>query len=460
MDIQPAPSEARPAAPRQPVGRVTLFIRMWACAHIIHLLIANDYALDSPWNIGVVGTAMAVLLRPDSARLLGAMLLLQLADYAFEMPLGPDHWALIALVNLVLLVTLAMRRSASTSGIDVAFPAARAVLLIAYVAAAISKYNIAFLDPLTSCANAIAGTVTFGLVPSMTSSPVVAGAVVVVETSVAVLLLIPRTRCAGVLLGMSFHYTLSATPAFIVPDFTSAVYALFLLFLPTAEVERMREQLTRLASRSSIVRDARRKPPLTIALAFLVLGFGGYASAAVTAAVGFVLAQIYIVTLLIVGWRSIDLRRAGARFGSIKTAHLPVIALALVWALSPYLGLRTTGVFTMFSGIKTEAAGPNHLFMPSLHLTDWQEDMVVLRSSNDPELSLGARTSLAIPLIALRRYATDNPDLQVLGTLDGATVSFGPLPGQTRLDPLPYWLYKTMLFRPVAPTGTPFCSVS
>ena len=43
----------------------------------------------------------------------------------------------------------------------------------------------------------------------------------------------------------------------------------------------------------------------------------------------------------------------------------------------------------MFSNLRTESPDPNHLFMPSWRLTDWQDDMVILISSTDAELQSG-----------------------------------------------------------------------
>ena len=95
-----------------PPGRaVGLFVRMWAAAHIIHLVAASGAALHTPASIAVVGLAFAVILRPSDGRLLVAMMLLQLVDYVVEMPGSPDHWALILLVNLAILLTMSVKRS-------------------------------------------------------------------------------------------------------------------------------------------------------------------------------------------------------------------------------------------------------------------------------------------------------------------------------------------------------------
>ena len=445
----------------QPQRRATLlFVRMWAVAHILHLLIANRNALDTPWNVAVVALALAVLLRPQNGRLVAAMLVAQLVEYVVEMPFSPDHWALVSFVNLALLGTMAVRRSTTVQTIEAAFPAMRAILLIAYGAAALSKWNTTFLDPITSCANAIAKVVTFGLIGPLGDSGILSTGATLTESAVFLCLLIPRTRCWGVLLGLGFHFSLSSSPVMVVGDFTSTVYALFLLFLAPEVTARALDRIAGWASRSGVVRDARRRPPLTAVVFFAALGLGGHLWPSAAGATLYVLEQFYFVTLLACTAAAVVALRRGARLGAIRAYHLPVLILAVLWALNPYLGLRTTGSFTMFSNLRTEAPAPNHLFMPALRTLDWQKDMVTLRSSNDKELTTGAERELAVPLGALRRIAMDDPELEVTGVLHGRSTTWGPRDGQTVLPPLSWWEYKLFLFRPVTTDGRPFCAQS
>ncbi|TGN66164.1 hypothetical protein EXE59_21075 [Nocardioides eburneiflavus] len=442
-----------------PRRATALFVRMWAVAHIIHLVAANGSALGSVWSIATVGLACLVVLRPGG-RIFAAMLLAQVADYVAEMPGSPDHWALILFVNIAILLNMAAGRSTALPVIERAFPAARTIVLLTYAFAALSKYNTHFLDPVTSCANAIAGRASFGLAGALQDTLVFPLASLALETSVPLLLLIPYSRRHWVRVAMLFHFVLSASPAFSVVDFTSALFAIFVLFLSAAEVDRILDTIGRVAAKSAIVRDARRKPPVTAALAFATFGFAGYASPVVAAALVFVAAEIYLLALLLATlwtWPAGGERQA---IGRVPWFHVPVLLLALVWALSPYLGLRTTGVFTMFSGLQTEGTHGNHLFLPTTHLTSWQDDMVTIVESNDPVLDESTTYDLAIPLIALRRMAEDDPSLTVIGTVGGSEVEFGPEAGQTRLEPLSYWEYKLLHFRPVPRGDTPFCSIS
>ncbi|MFC7362884.1 hypothetical protein [Nocardioides astragali] len=447
----------------EPAHRATvLFVRMWAIAHILHLLIAERNALNTPWNIAVVALAIAVLLRPEAGPLFAILLVAQVIEHTVEMPFSPDHWALVALVNLAILLTMLVGRSTSLETIAKAFPTARTLLLIAYAAAALSKWNTTFLDPVTSCANAIAGLVTFGLAGPLAESHVVNYGALATESLIFLLLVIPRTRTWGVLLGLAFHFSLSASPIIVVGDYTSTVYALFFLFLRPEVIGRVLDRTSSWAGRSAVVRDARRRPPVTAVLAFVVLGFGGHVLGPVPLATLYVLEQFYFVPVLLATALAVREQRADGsgrrlRLGRIQLLHVPVLLLALVWVLNPYLGLRTTGTNTMFSNLRTESPDPNHLFMPSWRVTDWQDDMVTLVSSTDPELQAGADNDLAVPLVALRRIAMDRPGLEVTGVLHGETVTFGSEKAQTELEPLPAWQYRLFLLRPVSTTDAPFC---
>lgn len=449
------------SAALEPAGRATLlFVRMWAVAHVIHLLIADRNALDTPWNIAVVALAIGVVLRPHIGRLFAAMAVAQLVEYAAEMPFSPDHWALVSFVNMAILVTMVVRRSTSIETVTKAFPTARVILLIAYGAAAMSKWNTTFLDPVTSCANAIAKVVSFGLVGPLGDSRLLSYGATLTETMVFLLLALPWTRSWGVLLGLAFHFSLSASPVMVVGDFTSTVYALFFLFLHPDVTSRVLDRTSAWAGRSGVVRDARRRPAITAVLTFAVLGFGGYLVGAAAGATMYVFEQFYFVALLVATALAVRQQRASSPIGRIRLTHVPILALAVLWAMNPYLGMRTTGSFTMFSNLRTESPRPNHVFMPSLRLVDWQDDMVTLTSSNDDQLKAGASNEMALPLIALRRMAMDDPHLQVTGVLHGRTVSWGNDDGQTKLPPIAYWQYKLLLFRPVTTDGRPFCSQS
>lgn len=451
---RPATDEVRPRTAAR------LFVRMWAVAHLIHVAGFTDSRLDTLWNVGLAATALLVIRFPDRALWLVLMAVLQLVDYAVEMPFSPDHWALLSFVNLVLLVTMVVRRACDLGSVEAAFPAARLVLLVAYGFAAVSKYNTSFLDPVMSCATAIAGAASYGLSRELGPAGLPGIATLACETAIPVLLAIPVTRRHGVRLALAFHFLLSASPAFAVVDFTAALYALFFLFLPEGEATALVGRMEAVARRSAIVRDVRRWPWAATAVALAGLGFAGYLQPRVGSGLLLLASEVYLGGLLVaglVGWRG---RWPARAFGRVALVYVPIVLLVAAWGASPYVGLRTTGVFTMFSGLRTEGPAPNHLFLPTVRLVDWQDDFVVIEESNDPALATAHGGVVGVPLIALRRIATERPALEVHGRRDGRPVVYGPGPGQIPLEPLPAWQAKLMLFRPVAVASTPFCSVS
>ena len=272
-----APPETRdlmsPGSAASVPAATILFVRMWAVAHIIHLTAATGqagHALERPRGRRGTGAAAASdvghMVRGDGRRPAGRS---RRRD-----ALSPDHWMLIAFVNLAILVTMASRRSRRRHVIAAAFPAARMVLLVCYGAAALAKYNFNFFDPVTSCATAIAGAASYGITNRLDVGPVWIVSVLACETLIPILLAIPRTRRHGVRLGVAFHFMLSASPSFAVVDFTAALFALFLLFLRDQEIDSILGRIRRLASRSAVVRDASRKPWVTAAvLALVAFGF-------------------------------------------------------------------------------------------------------------------------------------------------------------------------------------------
>jgi hypothetical protein len=437
-----------------------LFVRMWAMAHIIHLTASVGGALVNPLSITTVIAALWLLVRP-SGRALAVMAVFQLADYAFHMPWSPDHWALLAFINITILLTMCVRRSTSLVTSAEALPALRAVALISYVYAALAKWNTSFFDVVESCANAIAQRASFGLTEPLNDTGILIWLVVLSETAIPILLAIPVTRRHGVRFALAFHFFLSASPAFAMVDYSAALYALFLLFLSEPDVARIRSFFASIAARSAIARDARRKPPVTAALALAVFGFLGHLSPVAGTAVVWVFCELYLLGIVIATlWTWRESPREVRPFGRVRVSYLPVLTLVVLWGLSPYVGLRTTGVFSMFSGIRTEGDVGNHLFMPTYRVAGWQDDLVHLESSNNPELSHGARLDLAVPLLEIQRRAAQDPELEVTGMLHGVRHVWGPGEGQEAVPAGNAWALKLLLFRPVQVGDQPFCSIS
>ncbi|NNF54957.1 MAG: hypothetical protein HKN03_11000 [Acidimicrobiales bacterium] len=458
---QTNPATAAPSLELSTRGSTVLFLRMWAIAQIVHLWAAGGGMLTTPWAWGTVLAASAVLFRPTSRSFVGAMAAFQVLDYVWEMPFSPDHWVLAMAVNLLLLSVVVRRRADLLDGVASTLPAIRLVLLLAYGLAAIAKHNADFYNPVKSCAGALLSAASGGLVKGIALSTIAVVISVVVETSVPILLALPRARRFGVALAMIFHFGLSASPLFAVVDFTAILFPLFLLFLPNDDIEQIRLRLRDLSGKSQIARDIKRFPVPTVVLAVALIGVVGFAASVVSQASAWVIIEAYLFVVLFATITTIVKGRGVTAtpraFGRIRPAQLVVPLLLVVWGLSPYLGLRTTGVLSMFSNLQTEAAG-NHFFMPTIRLAGWQDEIILVSEANDDRVQALADVDAGIPLMALRRYHGENPDLQVTGTIGGETVSFGG--DGSPWEELSWWESKFLLFRPFAAGETRFCPIA
>ncbi|MBW3665715.1 MAG: HTTM domain-containing protein, partial [Actinobacteria bacterium] len=236
----------------------TLFATMWAVAVLFHVLSGPmRFQAFPPTALGLVllgagVTAVAVLVRPHDLRWLVALAGFQIVSVWLEAPLLGNHWLIAGFVDLALLVAAAMvwwrQRTFDADRVFAVFaPAARWVLLISYGFAAFAKLNHAFLDPTVSCATFFAreSLAAFGLDHLVTggASQTVIGATLAVELAIPVLLLVRRTRIAGVVLAVGFHTVLALDLAHPFFDFSTVLFALFVLFLPPPFAGWLRSKL-------------------------------------------------------------------------------------------------------------------------------------------------------------------------------------------------------------------------
>ena len=348
---------------RAPVVRAEVFWCFWAVAHLVHLWLQYHGRLETVPAWFAFLAALALLRRPSAPALPAVLAVAQLMEFFSVQPLAADHWVLVAACNIAILATyLVGRRGAAL--LSTVAPMLRVLVLVAYSAAAIAKWNTSFLDPVASCAAFISDSATFGLaglVPGSGWASVVLS--ISVESAVPILLLIPRTRNIGARLGITFHVLLSLSPVVSVEDFTFILIALFGLFLAPTDVEaaivRGRAMGRRVLAWSDIARwfaaDATRG---VVALAVCGGAFGFY-NTGLSRLVLWLLANGLAVTIVLAIWSGVG--RWGAQaFGRPPIGLIFVPLLLLAWAASPYVGGRTTGVFTMFSNLRTEMAADNH----------------------------------------------------------------------------------------------------
>jgi hypothetical protein len=312
-----------------------------------------------------------------------------------------------------------------------------------------------------------------------------------IEIAIPLLLISRRTRWLGIVVTAGFHFTLGLSAFY---RFGAMVFALLFLFLPGNTVDLARRWWVN----SSLVHHAitlvepakLRVAYLWATRAFLVIAIGVLLSQASWSprrpwfrllqplelpprsilSHGFQLVWLVVVPALFTIWMlAMRAGKPGWRSGAelLRPYHaiyaIPLALVVLNGAL-PYLGLKTETSFSMFSNLRTEGGSSNHLIVRRpLRLGTYQDDLVAIVASSDPELRRVAEAGFRLPYFEFRSYLSRKlragvPDLEVTYRRGGAERSIRfPLddPALSRPDP---WLPRKLLyFRPVAPEDRGVC---
>ena len=362
----------------------------------------------------VLGALALVLVAAPRRRLLGGTAVLVLVSAWLELPEMGNHWLLVTFVALAVLVSLA--RDDSWAWLAVT---GRWVLLAFYSFAAFAKVNEGFMDPTVSCGVFYANQslASFGLPTFSTGGVLGALAVagpVLVELSVPILLLVRRTRTAGVLLALGFHTLISLDFAQHFYDFTAALMMLLLLFAPddtTADLERR-------AARASLARS------LMLVLAATVVAASVLPLSVTTVVIvrvfGFGLWVAYAAWLIVrVARHGLATTATPMRAGSVATWL--IVAGVVANGLTPYLELKTGMGFNMYANLRTVAGESNHLVVRrTMHLSHVQDRLLEVVESDDEGLALYADEGYLIPERNLLDYLARHPSATVVVRDNGA----------------------------------------
>ncbi|HUP01469.1 MAG TPA: hypothetical protein VM737_08120 [Gemmatimonadota bacterium] len=434
-----------------------------------------------------------LLFRPWSSAALGFVLAASVWATVDRSPWISNHWMLAFVVSLTILLAF-VRALLRDRGFrrpellrDLA-PAVRLELLLFYLWSFFHKLNTDYLDAGVSCGSVLyqllARKITFLPVTDWTMAVAIYGSLVV-ELAIPLLLVPQRSRWAGLLLAAIFHFILGIGGFF---NFSAYIFALLFLFLPEdlpAVLGRgwgassLRRRLLALGRPEVIARAYlwTTRGLLAIAIAILLsqTSWSGrerfrllmLAREETRSIFSYVFEAIWWVgalLLAVVCWKAIRASRTGwgKAFRLLRPAH-PVYALPLLLVflngLSPYLGLKTETSFAMFSNLRTEGRAWNHLILPGrLSLANYQDDLVAIESSADPELQRLADVRYEIPYFEFRSYlsrmARSEPDpIRVTYRRAGERRSIVDATREPELvRPDSWWLRKLLYFRPV-PSG-------
>ena len=355
--------------------------------------------------LGVLG--LLLLARPD-VRVLGAAAALTVVSLWLEFPVTGNHWVLVGVVAVAVLVSLATADPWAWLSVT-----GRWLLLGFYSFAAFAKLNTGFLDPSVSCGVFYANQSlsSFGLPTFSSNGPMgmvaIAGPVLT-ELSVPILLAFTRTRRAGVLLALVFHSIISLDLGQHFYDFTAVLVMLLCLFLPETTTSGLEAR----AARPSRVR----------VLALVVAGVVVTASLLPPVVPAVVVAKLlgFAAWVPVAAWLIVRTARDG-----LGPAPLPMrlpgvaawvlVAVVVANGLTPYLEVKTAVGFNMYANLATVAGDTNHLVVRrTAHLSQVQDDLLEVVASEDEGLATYADEGYLLPRRNLLDYLARHPDVSVV----------------------------------------------
>jgi hypothetical protein len=432
------------------------FVRLFGLAALAHIVgnphLRLDLAAVAFLLLGLA--AIRLMLTPtDRFALIGAAVLVPVTAW-IEAPRLGNHWLVMAFVAMTILV------SQSSAGWWTRFvPAGRWILLVFYSFAAFAKLNEGFFDTDVSCGVFYAeqGLASWGFNGVVLPAGVglaVAVLTAAIELSVPILLAITRTRHWGVLLGYTFHFAITFDLNQHFYDFTSVLFMLFILFIPTTAARLERHVAAAMSPvRQIVVAGA--------AFVFVV------ASIMPLSRLTFeILTDGFFVVWIPAGlalWAGTVRHRApapGVELG-LRLLHptaAVLVALVLFNGLTPYLEIKTGFGFNMYANLITANGESNHFLVPgTAQLTDGNADPITIIDTDDPDLALYIQQGYTPTKDRLADYLADHPEVSItyaIGDDDGVYRATGAEFGE-RLNPLldRLWVFRSLDARP----GNPRC---
>lgn len=291
-----------------------------------------------------------------------------------------------------------------------------------YLWAAFHKINSDFLFSPGSCAASMSFRI-FNWLPTGPMVTTVAVLVIAVELILGISVLIPRLRGLFILLAFLFHSLLLLSD---VAPFTAVLYPLLVILLPTAVLQKW--------LKSSAKRDLFIYTTFTmisLLLFEILLGHFSFGQIALLRQVPFFFGALPAAWSIFVLLRENKWTAAPEDCGISKnTIYAMSILLSIFlffWGGQTYIGLRSNGVFDMYSNVATASGRQNHLIAPHFlsDLFPYQDDLVRAQFITPPKhWKLRRLQNAWVPRVTLmnlteRYYSFEGPISARLQTAGG-----------------------------------------
>lgn len=427
------------------------------------------------WSV-VAASAMTILF-PRKTFAFIALAACTVLLYALRLPVASNNKTITTMFDLCILLSVAVLAAQGTLTRERLYESlrtpARLILATMYFYGIFHKINTDFLDPTVSCAVGLYKPLAepFGLENNLIGRYLAIWSTFVIEGIAIVALFWKRWFAIGLTSALVFHYIIPISAYSWYMDFSSLVFALYMLTMPREASSKIYEitcrhvvePLRSLFGRVGILAPAAAL--LVVAtLVVLLLALANPGRPALM-----LLHSIFILTWAVVGGVAmtamiyaamlyLPYRGASTGRSPYATWNWIVPALYFVSCLSPYVGLKTESSINMFSNLHTEGGTTNHLmFARPPYLFDYQQDVVQVVASSSPSLTRTANEGRMNVLFSIEEYLRRHPDQWVTYLHNGqlierATAASLPIESATWLE------RKLLIFKQVDPGRPKVCT--
>jgi hypothetical protein len=238
-------------------------------------------------------------------------------------------------------------------------------------------------------------------------------------------------------------------------NFSSVMFALMTLCLPSAAAARLRALLP-----ASVARL-----PRLIVVAYVALATAGIAAGADSPLymigrwsmwLAYAIALFVLIGLAVVG-AGVE-RYAPAAVERSGIVWIVPVLVALNGA-APLVGLKTRTSWQMYSNVRLEPSASNHyLFSRSWDALGAMRDLVTVIEGGGPTFRDVAGTDLALPWLEFRRRLAAEPNARITWERGGRRTTTTRVADDPELSrPLPFLVRTFVIFRPLGPDAGTRC---
>ncbi|AYV81605.1 MAG: hypothetical protein Harvfovirus45_2 [Harvfovirus sp.] len=343
-----------------------IFSVLWAIAVLFH------YQAFSLWSEGVYVWIIAIYIICYPRNRFGLILLAlaQIIEAWVNAPIKNNHWMMMVLVNLTILIcycdnVMKEKRFIPDEQLMEKFaPLVKKEVVMLYFFAFLHKLNYDFLDRTVSCASAFyrAYLTTYTAIPySPFMEQIMIYGTLTIEFLIAILLMFNKTQTIAALLGFVFHTIIAYNPLSHFWNFSSIMFPLLYLFFDKTYSES-------LISYMKIISTHKTEMILCLIPLICLIMDPSRTSVENEVAIGISLWSIYCLFILESLLNYIKLYGLFHQDKLITrkqsfSLYIPLLLMCFN-GFNPYLNLNTESTFSMYSNLRSE----NHLFIPNMHL--------------------------------------------------------------------------------------------